>query len=709
MTPKTDFAQPVVMGDPGGQATAAWINRTYGEGTPDQHKRELVWNGVEAGATEIRATAIRLSGYGDVGGIKAAFVDNGEGMTAQKLEDHLGSLLNGRNEVSPDGNMHMGGRTSTLTPNPEGVVIASWVEGDPDGSILHIAYNAAEKCYGLVNFPNEDGTMSTVGVPPEEFKHPIIKKVGHGTVVILLGGAPEDNTVGEIVRKDTGTSLSFVYPTEHDASKDWHYYNAKFTSLPDGVELKSMWGNQNLSNWQKDILPGQWYEDAECRCGNARTVTKKDGTVSDGKHKYAFRSYDGINAILNKTVPKKNDEGIVVDAKWAQSGTVHVRSKRGYPATVTWGLLEHDWFARNPGSGGGSDARDFGLSLGLFGEKFHNETYNVNSGQQRNRALMEKYGIVRANLRDHVVLLVEPGKSSATFMGAEPTSSRRQLMIANNPLPHDEWGEDFMEKMPAPIVERLKMLSGEDPADDSETLIKRMKDRLAGFFTRPRADKSSTSASGLSDGSASLSDGVPGPGNDDNLPGPNTNNGSGTRCPEGCTCSKHTPKPPTPGSPRSGSITGGRGRKTHGETEATNTLAIPTVNWDDTGDEFKEAPANLVRFVPGRAGTIYINGAHIYLKEMIRTEQAVRPKSKSDEVYKLIVEAIKVYMAAHVMAVQSYVRSTWVPEGGITDTRWIRAALAEESLSAALLNQAYLETVIRKPFQGRTGFGLIST
>lgn len=691
MVVRSDFAKPVVMDDPTGVSTAGLINRTYNEGTPDQHKRELVWNGVESGATEIRATAIRLSAYENEGGIKAAFVDNGEGMTAEKLEDHLGSLLSGRGDG--DGNMHMGGRTSTLTPNPEGVVIASWVDGDPDGSILHIAYNAEQKCYGLKGYPNGDGTMSTLGIPPEEFKHPIIKKAGHGTVVILLGGSAKDHTVGEILRDETSSSLSFTYSNKRNIRKDWHYYNAKFTSLRDGVDLKFMWGNQYLDTWKQDIRPGKWYEDADCRCGK--------------QHKYTFRSYRGIESILNNEVQKKNDEGIVVDAKWAQSGTVQVRSKRGYPATVTWGLFEHGWFDRNPGGGGGSDDTDFGLSLGLFGEKFNDEVYNVNPNQQ-NRALMEKYGIVRANLRDHVVLLVEPGKPSATFMGAEPTSSRRQLMIANNPLPHDEWGEDFIGKMPSPIVERLKMLSGEDPDDDSETLIKRMKDRIAGFFTRPRVDKSSTSTSGMSDGSGTSPSGVPGPGSDNNLPGSETNEGSGIKCDEGCTCSKHTPKPPTPGSPRSGSITGGRGRKTLGETEATNTLVIPKVDWDYTGEEFKESPANLVRFVSGRAGTIYINGGHPYLKEMIRTEQAVRPKSKSDEVNKLIIEAIKVYMAAHVMAVQSYVKSTWVPEGGITDTKWVRSALTEESLSAALLNQAYLETIIRKPFQGRTGFGLVS-
>ena len=61
---------------------ANMVNQLFNAGDPDQYKRELVQNAIDAGATDIEAGAIRLGEFGEEGGVKAAFVDNGRGMSA---------------------------------------------------------------------------------------------------------------------------------------------------------------------------------------------------------------------------------------------------------------------------------------------------------------------------------------------------------------------------------------------------------------------------------------------------------------------------------------------------------------------------------------------------------------------------------------------------------------------------------------------------
>lgn len=94
--------------NPNPLAAANMVNQLFNAGDPDQYKRELVQNAIDAGATDIEAGAIRLAEFGEEGGVKAAFIDNGQGMSAIKLADYIGELFNGASEVDAQGNYNMG-------------------------------------------------------------------------------------------------------------------------------------------------------------------------------------------------------------------------------------------------------------------------------------------------------------------------------------------------------------------------------------------------------------------------------------------------------------------------------------------------------------------------------------------------------------------------------------------------------------------------
>ena len=118
-----EYAKPLVIAS-NAKFAANIIDSTFESGAADQYKRELVTNAIEAGATEVRVTAYRFAEFGSEGGVKAAFVDNGEGMSGLKIPQYLTELGSGKKEISPNGNFSMGARVSTLPFNHYGVAIA---------------------------------------------------------------------------------------------------------------------------------------------------------------------------------------------------------------------------------------------------------------------------------------------------------------------------------------------------------------------------------------------------------------------------------------------------------------------------------------------------------------------------------------------------------------------------------------------------------
>lgn len=639
------FIQPLGMArNP--RAAALLVERTFNEGRSDQYKRELVWNAVQAGAHNILATAIRLDGEGaDEWGVKAAFVDDGCGMADTKIVDYIGELFNGASALGSDGNFQMGARVSTLPFNRAGIIVASWTEGDSEGTLLHIRYDEDSQTYGVE--PQRVGeAWEATGVPPAYMRHPVIERAGHGTVFILLGGSLTDHTVGEITR-DPRTG-HFTYPTTRYTRDDWLYYNAKFWALPGDVKLSAMWAPADLNDWTAQIPPGCYYDQAE-----------------EGPRRFTYRSYVGVADRI---------------ARYAEaSGTVSVTSVRGHRATVHWGLFPEKKFVRTTAAGGGaSDETDYGIPLGLFGERMRDELYAVR-GRGQTYAPMEHYGISRRELRDRLVLIVEPEPPSTSFIGATPSSARDRLLIANDGLPHDEWGAVFAEQMPEPIRARLRELNGENSKDAADRQ-RRLQDRLREFYGRPLR-RSESGSTPVETGERPHSE------------------------PRATTRERGTDAGPArTRRPSSGHRTGfgdvpARDGDHRADQRRTHRPREITAVWDSTA--FEVNPAMIAHYVEATR-TLYLNDRHAVIAELIRAEQAGR-QAKHDEIENLAHDTIADYLISMVLAAELYVTSA-LTGGQPVGPQFIKDAVSDHALTAACLNVSAVEHAIRQRFQGRPGF-----
>ena len=661
------------------------VDRTYNEGRPDQYIREVVHNAIKAQATKIRLTGIRLSEYGVEGGVKLACVDNGYGMSADVIGDYLGQLFNGQNEIDENGHFNMGVRVSTL-PFTD-LLVASWVDGEDDGAVVRFGYNPETKRYAQQGWENEDGTFDTVGIASSELIHPIIEEAGHGTVFVLLGRAARHNTVGRIHRDVSG---KFVYPNKRNTRADLLYLNSKFHTLPEGLDLKVMHAGENLEDWKKDIAPGEWFEDAD-----------------QSVRKYSFSPVRGLDTLIKEGPGGKQGA--------ESKGEVEVVSRRGYRATIKWALFKEEHYKRGgtPDKAVGThDITDYGFPLGLFGELYQGEVYNVHEfGWTRHP--MEKYGIAYPELRDRLVILVEPAPASAKFMGAKAIGSRKHLIVANKELPHDEWGEQWHQKMPQEIRDRIALLRGESSKEQEERL-NRMRARLQKLFAgrKPKTTTQEPETGDTVKGKGG-SGGTEGDGE-----GKTTNTGTGTPCPEGCTCGKHHPGPRVNHRTKLGSV-GGTGRKVDSDAaEKKSTVALPEVKWvydsekaEGESREFGNDPALLVHWVSG-GSTILINGDHKYLTDLIAKAVVERKPAVAEEIPGIVRDAIGARLAGYVMTVQMYPRSALVPVGAAVPDAFKAKGdqskpLSDETLSAVLLDYETLDLVVTNAFKGRTGFGRI--
>lgn len=660
--------QPLMM-NPNPRAAANIVRQLHAAGDIDQYKRELVQNAIDAGATNIEAGAIRLADLGDEGGVKAAFIDNGSGMSSSKLADYIGELFNGESEVDALGNFNMGGRVSTLPPNPMGVIWASWTKDDPEGAFIHIRTNLETGVYETVSQNGDEGMGEyylsdddRIGVPPEEWKHPMIQKAGQGTVVILLGSSPEDHTVGEIAHGNDG---GYVYPTTRRQRTDWQYYNAKFYRLPEQVNrLAFMWAGgvkgDALDGWKKKIAPGEFF-------------------MYNPAKGMSFRTHQGL-------AMKFRDEAEAF-------GSVQVEGSRG-KALVHWGIWPETYMTH---AAGGESTADESIPLGLFGELFQDEVYALVYRDEKGAGSrgfvsprLETYGIAHAKVKNRLAILVEPLPND-NYMPATPAPSRHELRLANASLPHNEWGESFAQQHPDAIKARIAAVSGE--AD--EDLEKRLKDdqqKMAKFFSRLIAAWKGKKAKAKAEvGSVEEDDGVSGSDSAvGGTPGTSKKSCGGTHD-DGHSSRRQGPK-----------IGGGVKKRQVGAAISVPNVSddLPVPKWDSTGEQFTDFYDGLLARRVENSQIIWINGVHPHVKQLVEDALENRRASGEEQAVEQVQKAIKTVLARQVMAIQGYRRTEAAGLRGRAST-FQEKAMSDEALSAVLLNVLTMETVIANTFRGR--------
>jgi hypothetical protein len=196
---------------------------------PEQFLRELTQNSIEA--------IIRTGGPGEIVwqtvpsfffpgsrqfGSKLSISDNGDGMTGGELERLINQLSASGSQQSLGGNFGLGGKISSVSRNPAGVVYQSWKHGE--GHQVWLCRDEASGRYGLRQFPIDEELFSHHPAVPQQYKPRIVD--GHGTQVILMGRSESDDTTK--APEGIGDSPTWI-------SK---YLNSRYFSFPQGVIVR---------------------------------------------------------------------------------------------------------------------------------------------------------------------------------------------------------------------------------------------------------------------------------------------------------------------------------------------------------------------------------------------------------------------------------------------------------------------------------------
>jgi len=154
---------------------ASQIIRLFNRDLPtDQWRRELLENARLAGAREVNFGAwVDL----ESGRMLTRVLDDGCGMNPRALEDRIRKLA----VPITHGTFGIGGRIATAAVSPQGV---AWASKETDAPPAMVVMREVRGSYGLVQFPQEDGTVAHA-VEPEAGMLP--RTLDHGTAVTLYG------------------------------------------------------------------------------------------------------------------------------------------------------------------------------------------------------------------------------------------------------------------------------------------------------------------------------------------------------------------------------------------------------------------------------------------------------------------------------------------------------------------------------------------
>jgi hypothetical protein len=197
---------------------------------PLQFLRELTQNSIEAIGRlarpgeiiwDIDVTTYDLEGYQ-----KLCIIDTGEGMTGDEMVRYINQLSSSVAQQSLSGNYGVGAKISAATRNHAGVVYVSWKDGQ--GSMIHLIRDPESGQYGLKQFKHADGSYAHFLPVEDDVKPQAIQD--HGTMVVLLGNSPDEDTMRAPVGAPSQTRW---------VSK---YLNSRYLRFPEGVTVKAREG-----------------------------------------------------------------------------------------------------------------------------------------------------------------------------------------------------------------------------------------------------------------------------------------------------------------------------------------------------------------------------------------------------------------------------------------------------------------------------------
>jgi hypothetical protein len=207
------------------------IDRLHRDCSPLQFVRELTQNAIEAiqGLSDSKGTLIwdvDWNRYDLTKVYKLAIIDSGVGMTGEGMVRYINSLSASIHQQSVEGNFGVGAKVAAVPRNHAGLIYLSWQNGV--GHMVHVWRDPDTGVYGLRRFERPDGTAdywTTVdnAIKPEHIGD-------HGTMVILLGNDPDENTMQAL----PGTPMPSRWILR--------YLNSRYFRFPKNITVKSREG-----------------------------------------------------------------------------------------------------------------------------------------------------------------------------------------------------------------------------------------------------------------------------------------------------------------------------------------------------------------------------------------------------------------------------------------------------------------------------------
>ncbi|KXX56832.1 hypothetical protein [Rhodococcus sp. LB1] len=663
----------------GARAGAVLIERSYREGDDTQFLRELVQNGLEAGATEIQlgihwpsaradwrvedvpdnyAFKIRAQRY------RMAYYDNGSGM-GDRMVDYMAGLLDldSKNQSAGDlhGNFAMGARVSTLPWNKAGVIVASWTKEYPEGRLMWLRYvpdrSEALGYYeaATLRWTDDDGkTIANEVAPADLFPEFVSDRpkwlgyqlsdsnaIGTGTMFLFLGNTGQEHTF----LGPEGNWMTHTGP---------NYLTHRYHTHPPNVNIRyEDPRSSDVDSWAR------------------RRRDRVDRSALDGS------SPDANDRIFNEPV---RPTGILM------AGTL---SRKGKAESATVPLPDGGRILINllhedavQGGGGRRLADRPGISV-----LYKNELYH-----RRDTARdYQKFAISSSKVYRRLSIIVEPRRAGGTndpLGGVFPASSRTSLnyvqpassTMSGRDLPWGIWEQTFIDNMPTFVVEAIEASIPDDHEDVDQDIVDKVAQPFMEMFKRviwfPKANgaASGTATGSGAGGAAHRHRGRSGGGRSD---------GSST------------------GQGRGSNPNGNLGGNQEGDTRSVP-AAIPECHFDASSfdeDEVKARPRIGVKYMPGRTGqlgTVMIDPRFPLIEDVTKYWIDHTPAPQHEDARRAVQVVYKTAMACRVGQILALAE-----EHGLTEGEICGNFMSNESLTASLFGLASEHSVIKSRLSGR--------